>query len=53
MACPGSGKAFENVRGEAPHRFEGFPGPPGLARFQNAPTKTSQIAFKYLATYAL
>ncbi len=28
------GKAFKNVGGEAPHIFEGFPGPPGPARPQ-------------------
>ena len=28
------GEAFKNVGGEAPHIFEGFPGPPGPARSQ-------------------
>ncbi len=30
----GLGKAFRNAGGEAPHLFEGFPGPPGPARPQ-------------------
>ncbi len=27
-------KDLKNVGGESPHRFEGFPGPPGPARHQ-------------------
>ncbi len=35
----GPGIAFKNVRGFAPHIFEGFPGPPGLARPQTCTPK--------------
>ena len=35
----GPGKALKNVGGEAPHRFEGLPGPPGPARPQKRTPK--------------
>ncbi len=36
----GPGKALQNVGGEAPHIFEGSPGPPGPDRPENPPPKT-------------
>ncbi len=43
----GPGKALKNVGGEAPHIFEGLPGPRGRPDLKNEPTKSGQIAFRY------
>jgi hypothetical protein len=42
----GPGKALKKVGGEAPRRFEGFPGPLGPARPQKRNQKNGQTAFK-------
>ena len=40
----GPWKAFKNVGGDAPHLFEGLPGPPGLARPQKCtPTNPARL----------
>ncbi len=41
----GPGTAFQKVGSEAPHIFEGFPGP--WPDFKNAPPKSGQTAFRY------